>query len=71
MGHDDRLQEGNCDKVHMKKEIANERRRPVDAKVVGNIWSSAVSFASYSTPTKLAGHMPLKPETEKKERNKN
>jgi hypothetical protein len=47
----------------MKKEIANERRRPVDAKVVGNIWSSAVSFASYSTPTKLAGHMPLKPET--------
>jgi hypothetical protein len=47
----------------MKKEIANERRRPVDAKVVGNIWSSAVSFASYSTPIKLAGHMPLKPET--------
>lgn len=36
MGHDDRLQEGNCDRVHTKKEeIANERRRPVDAKVVG------------------------------------
>lgn len=23
----------------------------------GDIWSSAVSFGSYSTPIKLAGHM--------------
>jgi hypothetical protein len=39
----------------MNKEIANEGRRPVDAKVVGNIWSSAVGFASYSTPIKNGG----------------
>jgi hypothetical protein len=39
----------------MKRKIANERRRPVDAKVVGNIWSSAVRFASLFNTDQVGG----------------